>query len=323
LEYLQKTNITDTTQSTGIDSGSLVTAGGVGIAKQTHIGGQLHCTSTATSSGTTTGCIRASGGVGVAENINAGGIIKTTSTTTSTDTTTGALQVAGGAGIAGAVNVGGALNATSDISTTSGVYKTAGDLRVLSANGSTDTNNIFIAGNQLVFLAGNQSPEFARFNNTGLVMNGARNITLGTGATAPVAGQLGYNVITTIAGSQTLTAVVAGSTLANFTIANVGVYMIMYNLVLAVSTTTTCGTISAWLGTTVSSFTGEIEGSRNLCSAPINATASNYISAIGNCVYRVTSASTTIYFNAFAENLSGTRPSTQGTLGKITYIRIA
>jgi len=121
LENLQKTNITDATQSTSVSTGSLVTAGGVGIAKQTHIGGQLHCTSTATSTSTTTGCIRASGGVGVAENINAGGIIKTTSTTASTDTTTGALQVAGGAGIVGAVNVGGVVSTTNNITTTSEV----------------------------------------------------------------------------------------------------------------------------------------------------------------------------------------------------------
>lgn len=43
LENLQKTNITDTTQSTNTTSGSLVTAGGVGIAKNVNIGGQLHC----------------------------------------------------------------------------------------------------------------------------------------------------------------------------------------------------------------------------------------------------------------------------------------
>jgi hypothetical protein len=213
LENLQKTNITDATQSTDITSGSLVTAGGVGIAKQTHIGGQLHCTSVATSSNTTTGCIRANGGVGVAENINAGGIIKTTSTTASTDTTTGALligggagivgrinaggiikttdatastdtttgalQVGGGAGIVGAVNVGGALNATSDISTTSGVYKTTGDLRVLSANGLADTQSVFVAGQQSVFYNGNQTVEYARFNSTGLVVAGALAVNTG------------------------------------------------------------------------------------------------------------------------------------------------
>jgi hypothetical protein len=90
------------------------------------------------------------------------------------------------------LDVSGTLNATSDISTTSGVYKTAGDLRIFSANGSADTNTIYNAGNQIVFISGNQSLEYARFTNTGLVMNGARNITLGTGTTAPTVGQLGY-----------------------------------------------------------------------------------------------------------------------------------
>ena len=70
-----KLEVTDTTQSTSTSTGALVVDGGLGVDKQAHIGGQLHCTATTSSTSTTTGCARFSGGIGVVENINVGGVV--------------------------------------------------------------------------------------------------------------------------------------------------------------------------------------------------------------------------------------------------------
>lgn len=70
-----KLEVIDTTQSTSTSTGALVVDGGLGVDKQAHIGGQLHCTATTSSTSTTTGCARFSGGIGVVENINVGGVV--------------------------------------------------------------------------------------------------------------------------------------------------------------------------------------------------------------------------------------------------------
>lgn len=133
--------VTDTTPSTSVTTGSFVADGGVGIAGSTHIGGQLHCTATTASTSPTTGCARFSGGIGVAGDINVGGNVNVTgtitggsvsygsissgtfavtngtgttltvaSTTASTSPTTGAVTVAGGIGVAGSINAAGEVS---------------------------------------------------------------------------------------------------------------------------------------------------------------------------------------------------------------------
>jgi len=61
--------VTGTTQSTSVSSGSIFTAGGVGIAKDVHIGGTTESTSN------TTGSIVTAGGVGIAKNVTIGGSV--------------------------------------------------------------------------------------------------------------------------------------------------------------------------------------------------------------------------------------------------------
>lgn len=73
-----KFEVTDATESTSVSTGALVVDGGVGILKNTHIGGQLHATATTESTSTTTGAIRVNGGVGVAKNVTVGGSILST-----------------------------------------------------------------------------------------------------------------------------------------------------------------------------------------------------------------------------------------------------
>ncbi len=89
-------HITATTQSTSVSTGALVVDGGVGIAKNTYVGGLL----------------------------NVAGQVNAAATTASTTSTTGALITGGGAGIAGALFAGTTVNAGTAI--TSGTTITAG-----------------------------------------------------------------------------------------------------------------------------------------------------------------------------------------------------
>jgi len=63
------------TQSTSTSTGAIVTPGGLGVAKQAHVGGQLHCTANTASSSTTTGSLRVTGGVGISGDVHAGGTL--------------------------------------------------------------------------------------------------------------------------------------------------------------------------------------------------------------------------------------------------------
>ena len=69
-------NFQDVTESTSPSTGSLITLGGLGIAKNIFIGGNCNITSTTASTSTSTGSIVISGGAGIAGNLNVGGYIK-------------------------------------------------------------------------------------------------------------------------------------------------------------------------------------------------------------------------------------------------------
>lgn len=125
-------SIGETTNSTATTNGSLIVAGGVGIAKDVYIGGGVTATSiTIGSTVITTASIRTS--VTVAVN----------STASSTSTTTGALTVAGGVGIAGNLNVGGEIIAsklTIQLTTVTTTLVTTDDvIRTTNATASTGT----------------------------------------------------------------------------------------------------------------------------------------------------------------------------------------
>ena len=78
-------NSTLVTDSTGTGSGSIITAGGVGVAKAITAGGAISSTSTTDATSTSTGSIITAGGVGVAKALQVGG--------DSAFTSTGALQI--------------------------------------------------------------------------------------------------------------------------------------------------------------------------------------------------------------------------------------
>jgi hypothetical protein len=155
-------SITNTTVSTGTNSGALQVAGGVGIGKDLYVGGNLYATvlgiiTTATNlAGGTQGQIpfQTSTGItsffgpGTAGNVlvsngasapSYNNTLTLDSTTASTSTSTGALQVRGGVGIGGSVYIGGTafVGGSQVLTTTTGVSSlTAGtDTRVSASTG--------------------------------------------------------------------------------------------------------------------------------------------------------------------------------------------
>jgi hypothetical protein len=91
-------------------------------------------TASTVSTTTTTGSLVAAGGVGIAGQLNVGGTTnKFTAATSSSSTTTGAMVIAGGAGIGGNVNVGGTVNIeTAPTSSTHAATKGYVDSNVLA-----------------------------------------------------------------------------------------------------------------------------------------------------------------------------------------------
>ena len=139
------TYLYNTTNSTAYQNGALIVSGGVGIAKDTYMGGSLYIQTSAStptqSTSTTTGALVVGGGVGIAKNVyiggtlNVSGITTIANSTSSTNTTSGALVVTGGVGIAGDLNVGGSLSMANLL--VSGTFEVTGATTLKSTLGVT------------------------------------------------------------------------------------------------------------------------------------------------------------------------------------------
>lgn len=129
-QSFQQLAILGTSQSSSTSTGSLTCAGGVGIAKDLHVGGTIYGTvsgtvtqdhldlsGTADSTGTASGTLTVAGGAGITKklyvggNVEAGANISAVSvsilgTTGASSTTTGALVIAGGVSLAEDIYVG-------------------------------------------------------------------------------------------------------------------------------------------------------------------------------------------------------------------------
>lgn len=81
------------TDATDIGAGSIVTPGGISVAKQIRVAGTTTSSSTTDSSSTSTGSIQTLGGIGVAKSLTTGGKIIYTGKTTFTSATTISIPV--------------------------------------------------------------------------------------------------------------------------------------------------------------------------------------------------------------------------------------
>ena len=167
--------ITNTTESTSTSTGSLITSGGVGIAKSLTVGvnasvaGNLSITGTTAHTGsvsvsnatdstsTSTGSLTTAGGVGIAKALSVGtnasvagnlaitgtsaltGAVSISNATDSTSTSTGSLTTAGGAGIAKALTVGTNASVAGNLAIT-GTSTLGGSVVMSSSTESTSTS---------------------------------------------------------------------------------------------------------------------------------------------------------------------------------------
>ena len=191
VEIDGKTYLVNTTQSTDTLTGSVITTGGIGVAKNVNIGGTLTTptetiTSTINAINTLTGAVVVAGGMGISKDLYVGGSIHGTiagtitqtslvlsDTTQSTNTSSGTLVVNGGAGIGKDVYIGGITNNTYSRTTNwSEVYG------ALYSKYTADSTSYNTGGFQCLGGVG-----IAKNVNVGGSLNVTNNITGGTNCT--------------------------------------------------------------------------------------------------------------------------------------------
>ena len=214
-----KSNSTD--NSTSTTTGSIVTSGGLGVAKSVVVGDSLSVGSTTSSTNTLTGSLVVSGGVGMAGSLNVGGSLSGSSLSVSSSTvsgslTTGSLVVSSSGVITGGATVGGDLLVQGSLSTNTNVsvsgkivstyssgnaFESAGDIKV---GGSSyilqdiiGSGQLTVAGNSSltgsVHISGTAKATDATSTTTGsLVLDGGVGIgkSLFVGSSATVGGSL-------------------------------------------------------------------------------------------------------------------------------------
>lgn len=149
----------DVTQSTSNTTGSVVISGGLGIAKNVTIGGNIaasgsiRANSNTATSNTSTGSLIVTGGAGISGSLNVGGIISSagsiltsnviiTANSASSNTSTGSLVIVGGMGISGDIYTAGQIYESSDIRLKSDIEVIPNALeKVLALNGYTFDKN--------------------------------------------------------------------------------------------------------------------------------------------------------------------------------------
>ncbi len=106
---------TATTDSSSVSTGTIVTAGGVGIAKNLYVGGNQYITSYTGSSNSSSGALVVNGGVGIGGVLSLGSNVTVANGTDSTSTTTGAMTLVGGVGIGRRLNTGNTITSAAGV----------------------------------------------------------------------------------------------------------------------------------------------------------------------------------------------------------------
>lgn len=206
--------VSDTTDSSNKDTGSLVVDGGLGVEKNTNIGGQiqvaglgtfvsgLRVTSTTDSTSTSTGAVVVNGGVGLARNLFVGagasitGVTTIASTVNTTNLGTGALDVKGGASIAQNLYVGAALS-VSQGSTFDGNAVFNGNVTL----GNAETDNIIVNAD----VEGNWLPNIDNAYNIGDASQGKTWLNGSfSGIVSATSGLRGANVTIGVSSTRTI-----------------------------------------------------------------------------------------------------------------------
>jgi len=141
------TQVFSTIESTGTAIGALVVSGGVGIAKDVYIGGEMRIVVTTQATSISTGSAIISGGVGIAKDVYIGGALRVIITTEATSISTGSSIISGGVGIAKDVFIGGEANI---IVTTQSTSSSTGSL--IALGGAGIAKDVFIGGTTKILI---------------------------------------------------------------------------------------------------------------------------------------------------------------------------
>lgn len=132
-------NQSNTTDSTLVSNGSIVTLGGMGLAKAITAGGLIKSTLTTDSTTTSTGCIQGLGGLGIAKQATIGGLLRVTQTSAATISTDGSVNTLGGLSTSKNIICGDTLSV---LSTTDSTSSTSGGLITASGMGIAKRLNV-------------------------------------------------------------------------------------------------------------------------------------------------------------------------------------
>jgi hypothetical protein len=140
-------NFVSTNESTSVTNGTVVISGGIGVAKNTFIGGQLNIVNTSQSTSSSSGSVIISGGTGISKDLFIGGnehlsgVLTITDTSQSTSSSSGSVIISGGIGITKDLFIGGQTNI---VNTTQSTSSSSGS--VIISGGTGITKDLFIGG---------------------------------------------------------------------------------------------------------------------------------------------------------------------------------
>jgi len=155
-------NFNNTTASSSTTTGAVIVDGGMGVAEDIYVGGQIVTTGALDVGGSFTAS--AAGAVVVGATLNVTGISNFNDTTTSTTNTTGAVIIDGGLGLAENFNMGGNADIDGTL-TAAGTTTLNGAVTLGDAAGDAITVNGTIGSDVLMSQSGGSKPQMTMLNS--------------------------------------------------------------------------------------------------------------------------------------------------------------